>query len=63
MVVLPLMFLHSIFIIKQVTGTPGGSAMWHLPSAQGVIMETRDRDPRRAPCMDPASLSACVSHE
>ena len=31
------------------------------PSAQGVILETRDRVPRRAPCMEPASPSACVS--
>ena len=31
------------------------------PSAQGVILETRDRVPRQAPCMDPVSSSACVS--
>ena len=31
------------------------------PSAQGVILETRDRVPRRAPCMEPASPSAWVS--
>ena len=31
------------------------------PSAQGLILETRDRVPRRAPCMEPASPSACVS--
>ena len=31
------------------------------PSAQGVILETRDQVPRRAPCMEPASPSACVS--
>ena len=42
-----------------------------LPSAQNVILETRDRVPRQAPCMEPASpsagvsasLSLCVSHE
>ena len=32
-----------------------------LPLAQGVILETRDRVPRPAPCMEPASPSACVS--
>ena len=31
------------------------------PAAQGVILETRDRVPRQAPCMEPASPSACVS--
>ena len=38
-----------------------GSAVWHLPSTQGVILESRDRVPCRAPCMEPASLSASVS--
>ena len=41
------------------------------PSAQSVILETWDRVPRQAPCMEPASpsaylsasLSLCVSHE
>ena len=28
------------------------------PAARGVILETRDRVPRRAPCMEPASPSA-----
>ena len=32
-----------------------------LPSAQSVILETWDRVPRQAPCMEPASPSACVS--
>ena len=27
----------------------GGAAVWRLPLAQGVILETRDRIPRRAP--------------
>ena len=31
------------------------------PSAQGLILETRDRVPCRAPCREPASPSACVS--
>ena len=42
-------------------GPPGGSAVERLPWAQGVILETRDRVPRRAPGMEPASPSACVS--
>ena len=31
------------------------------PAAQGVILETLDRVPRQALCMEPASPSACVS--
>ena len=42
-------------------GCLGGSAVWRLPLAQGMILESRDRVPRRAPCMEPASPSACVS--
>ena len=38
-----------------------GSAVECLPLAQGVIPECRDRVPPRAPCMEPASPSACVS--
>ena len=44
--------------------TDAGQPWWlsglGLPSAQGVILESRDRVPRRAPCMEPASPSACV---
>ena len=37
-------------------------AQWFSTAlAQGVILETRDRVPRQAPCMEPASVSACVS--
>ena len=35
--------------------------VWHLPLAQSVILESWDRVPHRAPCMGPASPSACVS--
>ena len=42
-------------------GCVGGSAVESLPSAQGVILETRDRAPHRAPCVEPASPSACFS--
>ena len=30
-------------------GSLGGAAVWRLPLAQGVILETRDRIPHRAP--------------
>ena len=43
-----------------VMGSPGLSGLVP-PSAQGVILETRDRVPRQAPCVEPASPSACVS--
>ena len=43
----------------------GGQPRWRSglapPAAQGVILETRDRVPHRAPCMEPASPSAYVS--
>ena len=42
-------------------GQPGWLSGLVLPSAQRVILETWDRVPRRAPCMEPASPSACVS--
>ena len=30
-------------------GSLGGAAVWHLPLAQGMILETRDLIPRRDP--------------
>ena len=30
-------------------GSLGGAVVWPLPLGQGVILETRDRIPRRAP--------------
>ena len=42
-------------------GHLGGSVVEGLPLAQGVILETRDLVPHRAPCREPASPSACVS--
>ena len=42
-------------------GCLDGSVVNCLPSAQGVILETLDRVPRQALCMEPASPSACVS--
>ena len=32
-----------------ILGSLGGAAVWRLPLAQGMILETRDRIPRRAP--------------
>ena len=50
-------FLKNIWEMESL----GGAAVWRLPLAQGAILETRDRIPRQAPCMEPASPSACVS--
>ena len=46
---------------NQRSWAPGGSAVEHPPSAQGVTPRSRDRVPRRTPCMEPASPSAWVS--
>ena len=46
---------------KYLQDSPGGLAVQHLPSAQGVILGSWDRVPCPAPCMEPASPSACVS--
>ena len=40
---------------------PGGLVIECMPSAQGVILEFQDHVLRQAPCMEPASPSACVS--
>ena len=58
---------------KQSQGSLGGAAVWHLPLAQGAILETRDRIPRRAPGARslllplpvslPLSLSLCDYHK
>ena len=45
----------------DILGQPGWLSGLTLPSAQGVILETRDQGPHRAPCMEPASPSPCVS--
>ena len=49
--------LRNVFV----GGSLGGSAVWRLPLAQGAIPESRDRVPRQAPGMEPASPSSCVS--
>ena len=43
------------------TGQPWWRRSLVLPAARGVILETLDGVARRAPCMEPASPSACVS--
>ena len=40
---------------------PGWLSGLALPLAQDVVLETRDQVPHRAPCMEPAAPSACVS--
>ena len=42
-------------------GIPGWLSSLVLPSARGVILGSRDRVPRRAPRMEPASPSAWAS--
>ena len=58
---------------KKQQGSLGGAAVWRLPLAQGVILETRDRIPHRAPdawslllplpVSAPLSLSLCDYHK
>ena len=36
-------------------GCLGGSAVGRLPLARGVTLESQDRVPHQAPCMEPAS--------
>ena len=40
---------------EKFLGRLGGSAVKCLPSAQGVILELRDRVKHQAPCMEPVS--------
>ena len=46
---------------KNFQGWLGGSAVRHLPLAQGVILGSQDRVPHQTPHMEPASPSASVS--
>ena len=49
------------FPVKKVLpGQPGWLSGLALRSAQGVILETWDRVPRQAPCMEPASPAAAL---
>ena len=47
--------------LKAGSGQPGWLSGLALPLAQGVILETPDRVPHQAPCVEPTSPSACVS--
>ena len=42
-------------------GHLGGSVVEHLPSTQGVILESRDQVPHQVSLREPASPSAYVS--
>ena len=42
-------------------GCLGGSSDECLASAQGVLLQSQDPVPHQDPCIEPASLSACVS--
>ena len=44
-----------------ILGQLGGSVEERLPLAQVMIPRSWDRVLHRAPCMEPASFSACVS--
>ena len=50
-----------VHIEKDIEGYLGGSVVECLSSAQGVILGSLDQVLHRAPCMEPASPSACVS--
>ena len=54
------LLLENIFK-NQDLGQPGWLSGLAPPSAQGMTLETQDRVPRQAFCMEPASPSACVS--
>ena len=51
----PLIFQRGLW------GRLGGSVVEHLPSAQDVILESRDQVPHQAPYEEPASPSVYVS--
>ena len=45
----------------NILGRPGGSGVERLSLAQGMILGSQDQIPHQAPCMEPASPSACIS--
>ena len=47
--------------LKGIAGQPGWLSGLAPPSVQTLILETWDRVPRRASCMELASPSSCVS--
>ena len=53
---------HRSVLEPRWVGHLGASVVERLPLAQDVILDSWDRVPHQAPCMDPASPpSACVS--
>ena len=55
--------LHLHVFEKKIKGRLGGSVVECLPSAQGMILESWDRVPRRAPARSlhlPLPISACL---
>ena len=58
---IPYDFTHMWKLRNKTNGQPGWLSGLAPPLAQGVILETQDGVPRWAPCMEPASPSACVS--
>ena len=55
------LLFHKILAQKRKKGQPQWLSGLPPPSAQGVILRTRDRVPPLAAYMEPASPSACVS--
>ena len=55
------MFWSPLVCKIQSEGQPGWLSGLASPSAQGVILEIRNRGPHRAPCMEPASLALSLS--
>ena len=54
--------VHSAGLVQDlILGHLGGSAVEYLPLTQGMIPGSRDQVPHRAPCEEPAFLSAHVS--
>ena len=53
-------YLGKVFS-KETERRLGGSVVECLPSAKGVIPESRNRVPHQDPCTEPTSPSACVS--
>ena len=47
--------------VEDKQGQPGWFSGLAPPSTQGMILETQDGVPYRAPCMEPTSPSAFVS--
>ena len=49
------------FHLKSQQGAAPVAQRFSAAFSQGLILETLNQVPRRAPCMEPASPSACVS--